>query len=194
MAAAGYTGEPIVATSAPDQYGAAYAKDIEVMHGMAGEAGFKFTNNIVGYNAGYQPQYRDSRGDFEGTTYRNVIGGDTDAVEALVALYSPAAGATFVGLDADGIGNYKGDPYVDSQLLKARAEPEIEKRRTIVQDLQRHLAKQQYVIRYPGGASGLSLSWPAVKNYLAFQGSNASFHGAEFYYWLDETKEPVKKA
>jgi ABC-type transport system substrate-binding protein len=194
MAAAGYTGESIVATSAPDQYGAAYAKDIEVMHGMAGEAGFKFTNNIVGYNAGYQPQYRDSRGDFEGTTYRNVIGGDTDAIEAIVALYSPAAGATFVGLDADGQGTYKGDPYVDSQLLKARAEPEIEKRRTIVQDLQRHLAKQQYVIRYPGGASGLSLSWPAVKNYLAFQGSIASFHGAEFYYWLDETKAPLKKS
>jgi hypothetical protein len=40
----------------------------------------------------------------------------------------------------------------------------------------------------------LSLSWPAVKNYLAFQGSIASFHGAEFYYWLDETKAPLKKS
>jgi ABC-type transport system substrate-binding protein len=193
-AAAGYTGQEIIATSAPDQYGAAYAKDIEVMHGMAGEAGFKFTNNIVGYNAGYQPQYRDSRGDFEGTTYRNVIGGDTDAVEALVALYSPAAGATFVGLDAAGKGDYSGDPLVDSQLLKARGEPDIEKRRAIVQDLQRHLAKQQYVIRYPGGASGLALAWPAVKNYLAFQGVNSSFHGVEYYYWLDDTKAPLKKA
>jgi peptide/nickel transport system substrate-binding protein len=192
MAAAGYTGQEIIATSAPDQYGAAYAKDIEVMHGMAGEAGFKFTNNIVGYNAGYQPQYRDSRGDFEGTTYRNVIGGDTDAVEAIVALYSPAAGATFVGLDAAGKGDYSGDPFVDSQLLKARAEPDIEKRRTIIQDVQRHLGKQQYVIRYPGGASGLALSWPAVRNYLAFRGSNASFHGVEYYYWLDERRPSQK--
>jgi peptide/nickel transport system substrate-binding protein len=194
MAAAGYSGQEIIATSAPDQYGAAYAKDIEVIHGMAGEAGFRFTNNIVGYNAGYQPQYRDARGDFEGTTYRNVIGGDTDAVEAIVALYSPAAGATFVGLDAAGKGDYSGDPFVDGQLLKARAEPDIEKRRVIIHDLQRHLAKQQYVIRYPGGASGLALSWPAVRNYLAFRGSNASFHGVEYYYWLDDTKAPLKRA
>ena len=194
ISAAGFDGQEIIATSAPDQYGAAYAKDIEVIHGMVGEAGFKFSNNIVGYNTGYQPQYRDSRGDFEGTTYRNVIGGDTDAVEALVALYSPAAGATFVGLDAGGKGDYSGDSYLDSQLLKARGEPEIEKRRAIVHDLQRHLGKQQYVIRYPGGASGLAVSWPAVKNYLAFQGANSSFHGAEYYYWLDDTKAPLKKA
>jgi ABC-type transport system substrate-binding protein len=194
MSAAGYDGQEIIATSAPDQYGAAYAKDIEVIHGMAGEVGFKFANNVVGYNTGYQPQYRDSRGDFEGTTYRNVIGGDTDAVEALVALYSPAAGATFVGLDAAGKGDYSGDPYVDSQLLKARGEPDIEKRRAIVHDLQRHLGKQQYVIRYPGGASGLAISWPAVKNYLAFQSANSSFHGVEYYYWLDDTKAPLKKA
>ncbi len=194
VAAAGYTGQEITATSAPDQYGAAYAKDIEVMHGMAGDAGFKFMTNIVGYNSGYQPQYRDSRGDFEGTTYRNVIGGDTDAIEAIVALYSPVAGATFVGLDAAGKGDYSGDPYVEAQLLKGRGEPDIEKRRTIVQDLQRYLAKQQYLIRYPGGATGLSLAWPAVKNYLAYQGSNTSFHGAEFYYWLDQTKAPISKA
>jgi ABC-type transport system substrate-binding protein len=193
MSAAGYAGQEIIATSAPDQYGAAYARDIEVIHGMAAEAGFRFTNNIVGYNTGYQPQYRDARGDFEGTTYRNVIGGDTDAVEAMVAIYSPAAGATFVGLDAAGKGDYSGDPYVDGQLLKARGEPEVEQRREIIHDLQRHLAQQQYIIRYPGGASGLALSWPAVKNYLAFRGSNASFHGAEFYYWLDDTKAPIKR-
>jgi peptide/nickel transport system substrate-binding protein len=193
ISAAGYTGQPIIATSAPDQYGAAYAKDIEVIHGMAAESGFKFETNIVGYNTGYQPQYRDSRGNYEGTTYRNVIGGDTDAIEALVAIYSPAAGATFVGLDAAGKGDYSGDPFVESQLLKGRAEPDSEKRRAIVHDVQRHLAKQQYVIRFPGGASGLALSWPAVKNFLAFRGSNASFHGVEYYSWLDETQPPIKR-
>jgi peptide/nickel transport system substrate-binding protein len=195
MAAAGFpNGFEVTATSAPDQYGAAYAKDIEVLHGMAGEAGFRFATNIVGYNTGYQPQYRDSRGDFEGTTYRNIIGGDTDAVEALVAIYSPAAGATFVGLDAAGKGDYSGDPYVESQLLKGRAEPDIAKRREIVRDLQRHLGKQQYVVRYPGGASGLSLAWPAVKNHLAFRGPTASYYGSEYYAWLDTELAPFKRS
>jgi peptide/nickel transport system substrate-binding protein len=195
LAAAGLpSGVEVVATSAPDNYGAQYAKDIEVIHGMAGDAGFKFQANVIGYNTGYQPQYRDSRGDFEGTTYRNIIGGDTDAVEALVAIYSPSAGATFVGLDADGKGTYSGDAYVDAQLLKGRSEVDINKRRDIVKDLQRHLAKQQYVVRYPGGASGVSLAWPAVRNFLAYLGPIASFRGADYYQWLDDTKPPARKA
>lgn len=195
LAAAGLAnGVEVVATSAPDNYGAQYAKDIEVIHGMASEAGFKFQANVIGYNTGYQPQYRDSRGDFEGTTYRNIIGGDTDAIEALVAIYSPSAGATFVGLDAEGKGTYAGDPYVDAQLLKGRSEVDINKRREIVKDLQRHLAKQQYVVRYPGGASGVSLAWPAVRNFLAYRGPLASFRGADYYQWLDDSKPPFKKA
>ena len=194
MAAAGYaSGADIVATSAPDNYGAQYAKDIEVIHGMASEAGFRFTNNVIGYNAGYQPQYRDSRGDFEGTTYRNIIGGDTDAVEALIAIYSPTAGATFVGLDADGKGDYSGDSYVEGQLSKARSEVDQEKRRSIVLDLQRHLGKQQYVVRYPGGATGLDLAWPAVRNHLVYTGAIASFRGRDYYEWLDDTLPPLKK-
>src|SRR5262249_59004623 len=100
MAAAGFAdGVDVVGTSAPDNYGAQYAKDIEVIHGMGKDAGFRFTNNVIGYNTGYQPQYRDSRGDFEGTTYRNIIGGGTDPGEALLPLYSTTAGAPLVGPD-----------------------------------------------------------------------------------------------
>jgi hypothetical protein len=160
---------------------------------MGKDAGFRFTNNVIGYNTGYQPQYRDSRGDFEGTTYRNIIGGDTDAIEALIAIYSPTAGATFVGLDANGKGDYSGDPFVEAQLSKGRSEVDAEKRKSIVLDLQRYLAKQQYVVRYPGGATGLDLAWPAVRNHLVYSGPTASFRGRDFYEWLDDSQPPLKK-
>ena len=195
MAAAGFAdGVDVVGTTAPDNYGQPYAKDVEVLHGMAHDAGFRFTTNVVGYNTGYQPQYRDSRGDFEGTTYRNIIGGDTDAIEALLAIYSTNAGATFVGLDANGKGDFSGDPYVEGQLAKGRMEVDGEKRKSIVIDLQRYLAKQQYVVRYPGGATGLDLAWPAVRNHLVYTGPIASFRGQDYYEWLDDTKQPLGKS
>jgi hypothetical protein len=104
----------------------------------------------------------------------------------------PAAGATIVGLDADGIGNYKGDPHVDSRLLKARAEPEIEKRRTMVKTCN---------VTWPSNSTSFATrAAPAVLAILACReglpgrpGSNGSFHGAEFYYWLNKTKPPLKK-
>ena len=41
----------------------------------------------------------------------------------------------------------------DGLLLKARQEPDKEKRKAAVHDAQRYVGKKQYVIRFPGGAS-----------------------------------------
>jgi ABC-type transport system substrate-binding protein len=193
MSAAGYaSGVEVPATSAPDNYGQAYAKDIEVIQGFASEAGFRFATNIVIYNTEFQPKYRDARGDFEGIAYKPILGGDTDAVEHLLALFSATAGPTFTGLDVNGKGDYSGDPYVEDQLFRARGEVDSEKRKSIVQDVQRHLGKQQYMVRHPGGASGLDLTWPAVKNRLAYRAPQVSFRGPHFYEWLDQTLPPFK--
>jgi ABC-type transport system substrate-binding protein len=195
MAAAGYpNGVDVVRTSAPDNYGAKASKDLEVITGMASEIGFRYTDNIVGYNTGYQPQYRDASGNFDGETHRSVIGSATDAVELLLSSFSTAGGSTFVGADVNGKGDFSGDPRIDQDLKSARAEVDADKRRTIVQDLQRYLAKQQYMIRYPGGATGLSLEWPGVRNYRVFRGPGFSFWGPGHYVWLDDTLPPFKKA
>ena len=73
---------------------------------------------------------------------------------------------------------------------KARIERDVEKRRTLVQDLQRYLAKAMYGLILPGGASGFSLAWPALRNYNVYRG--ASGGAAWFHYkeWLDTTKPP----
>jgi ABC-type transport system substrate-binding protein len=195
MAAAGYAnGVDVIRTSAPDNYGAKASKDMEVITGMASEIGFRYTDNIVGYNTGYQPQYRDASGNFDGETHRSVLGGNTDAVEHLLAAYSPAGGSTFVGLDVNGKGDFSGDPYVTKALSDARAEVDVNKRKATVHELQRYLAKQQYLLRYPGGATGLAIDWPGVRNIRVYRGPAFSFFGPGHYVWLDDTLPPFKKA
>jgi ABC-type transport system substrate-binding protein len=193
MSAAGYAnGVEVVATSAPDNYGQAYAKSAEIVQGFAADAGFRFRSNIVIYNTEFQPRYRDARGDFEGINYKPILGGDTDAIEHLISVYSKTAGPTFTGLDVNGAGDYSGDPYIEDQLFEARGETDVNRRKAIVANVQRHLAKQQYLLRHPGGASGLELAWPAVRNRLTYRAPQVSFRGPHYYEWLDETKPPLK--
>jgi ABC-type transport system substrate-binding protein len=194
MAAAGYpNGVDVIRTSAPDNYGAKATKDMEVICAMAAEIGFRYTDNIVGYNTGYQPQYRDASGNFDGETHRSVLGGATDAVELLLSGFSTAGGSTFVGLDVNGRGDFSGDPYIDSQLKAARAEVDIAKRRSTVHELQRYLGKQQYLLRYPGAATGLLIDWPGVKNHRVWRGPNFSFWGMGHHVWLDNTLPPFNR-
>jgi hypothetical protein len=58
-------------------------------------------------------------------------------------------------------------------------------------DFQRHHAKMNYKPRYPGAATSLSISWPAVQNTYTWRGYGLS--GAFAYEWIDETKAPINK-
>src|SRR5262249_42830504 len=123
--------------------------------------------------------------------YKPILGGDTDAIEHLFAVFSKKSSNAFTGLDANGVGDYSGDPYIEDLVTKARSEPDTERRRSLAYDLQRHIGKQQYIVRWPGGASGLELIWPVVRNHLTYRGLNPSYRGPHFYEWLDETKAPA---
>jgi peptide/nickel transport system substrate-binding protein len=191
MAAAGHAnGVEVKSTVATGSYGPTYPKEIEVIEGMVGEAGFRFVTELSNYSTEFQPKFRDAQGDFEGISYKPLLGGNTDAIENLSANFSKLAGSTFTGLDVQGKGDYSGDPYIEERIVRGRAEPDTEKRKAIAHELQRHLGKTQYMIRHPGGASGLSLAWPAVRNYLLYRGPLASFQGGDYYQWLDATKPP----
>ena len=75
-------------------------------------------------------------------------------------------------------------------ILKARAATDTEKRRAIVFDLQRYLAKACYIISEPSIGDSLQLAWPALANYDVFQGDRRT---QAFNWWLDDSKAPVKK-
>ncbi len=193
LAAAGFAnGVDVISThiSTPD-YGTDYPKDVDITEGMAGEAGFRFNANLVNYQTEFIPKYRDSQGNFEGISYRPITPSNPgDPLEGLINFFSKKSGTTFIGMDPKGAGDFSGDPYMEDQLFKARSEVDTEKRRAIVQDLQRYLGQKQYFVRTLGGATGLSLWWPAVKNANVY--SNSLLFN--FYEWLDDTQQPLKKA
>jgi ABC-type transport system substrate-binding protein len=191
VSAAGYTdGVPVTSNSfTTAEYGIDFPKQAEVLEGMAAEAGFKFVKNIVNYNTAFIPQFRDSKGNFEGLSYKLLGGGADDAVSNLLATYGAKGGsASFYGFDAEGKGTLAGDSYVDDTLEKAKMETDTPKLKNLIYDLQRNLAKTMYAVRWPGGASGFQLAWPALKNFQVFQGDRKP----NFYYWIDDTLPPDK--
>jgi len=101
----------------------------------------------------------------------------------------PYAYALKLGLDVNGKGDRSGDPFFEDQLLKARMEKDVAKRRQLAYDIQRYLAQKAYVMRPAGASSGLSLWWPAVCNVNVYQGEFRN----NYYEWLDDT-QPLSKS
>jgi peptide/nickel transport system substrate-binding protein len=188
LAAAGFAnGVEVISNSAPNGYDSKYPTQIEIFEGMAKDAGFKFTKNIVDYATTFQPKYRDNHGDFEGIAYGPLLSLTTDSVGKLAGLFLSTAGATFLGMDPDGKGTFAGDPRVDDDIKKARLEVDQDKRRQLMIDLQKYLGAKQYVFRYPGGASGFRLTWPAIKNVGVYHNDVRPW----FNEWLDPTQKPL---
>jgi len=192
LTAAGYpNGLDVVSSYIPGpELGDAYLRENQVLEDMARQAGFRPKTNLVDYAIEY-PKYRDGNGKFEGWAY---IAGPTiadDAVGVLVWRYSKAGGAGYLGFDAAGTGDGSGDPQVESMLKKATSELDTEKRRTLVHDIQRYLAAKQYNVTKPGATSSFSLAWPVLGNFNVYQGDR---RGDNYYWWLDDTQPPLKKA
>ena len=195
MAAAGYANgfETISTIIQGNEYGTSYPTQVEIIEGMVGEIGIKHKKNVVDYTKVFQFQYRDVFGAFEGLSYK--LGPQASAPEPtgqLVYDYHSKASTGWYGFDASGKGdNAAGDPAVDALLDKATAEFDPAKRKEIVYEIQKYLAKPQYGIRWPGGATGFLLAWPALQNFNVWQNDPRRESVRE---WIDDTKAPIKKA
>jgi ABC-type transport system substrate-binding protein len=171
------------------QLGTDHQKQIQVLEEMANQAGFKSTPNLIDYVSEY-PKFRDGRGKFNGWAYVSTPAPGNDAVTLLNYRYYSKGGVNFLGFDAGGKGDDSGDPFVDAQIEKARAEFDTDKRKAIVDDLLRYLGKAQYGVPNPGVASGFTLAWPVLSNFQVVQGEK---RGVNYDWWIDETQAPLKK-
>jgi hypothetical protein len=98
-------------------------------------------------------------------------------------------GNLFGGWDPNNKGaTVDGDPFLNDTTDKVLLEFDNAKRVTLVQEFQRYMAQKFYYSRYPGGATSLSLIWPAVQNFGVFRGYGLD--GFYTYEWLDQTKPP----
>jgi ABC-type transport system substrate-binding protein len=163
-----------------------------VLESMAAEAGFKFSDKLL--QAQEDANNRDSKGKNKGIAHVQkpvVSSGGSDPLEAMIRLFSVKANSRYyLGFDANGKGDFSGDPTLEDLLLKARGEVDVKKRQAAVQETQRYVAKTQYITRWPGGAPLFALRWPAVQNFNVFKGDSR----ADMTLWLDQTKAPIGKS
>jgi len=198
LAAAGYSDGPEMisnyAVGGIGLYGPDYVKYVDIWEGMAKDAGFKVTRKEINYTTDFLPKIRDSQGVFGGHSYKTGPPPPTsDPVNQLTYEYSKAGGSGFHGFDLGGKGDASGDPYIEDQLHKARLEADVEKRRSIVFDVQRYLAEQQYCIQYPGGSTPYSVQWPALRNYRVFFGGDGLTNVTNYMnWWVDDAQPPLK--
>jgi peptide/nickel transport system substrate-binding protein len=192
LAAAGYANGVEIVTSyiSGTQLGPDFQKTVEVRQDMLREAGIRPKVNLIDYTLEYLPKYLTSAGKFDGLVYRSGVASGNDATIWLDWRYKSGGGDGWLGFDLAGRGDGSGDPAVDALILKARSEVDTNKRRELVHDIQRHLAKAQWAISEPGTADTFELAWPALANYRAINGDRRT---PAFSWWLDETKAPMKK-
>jgi ABC-type transport system substrate-binding protein len=115
--------------------------------------------------------------------------GGPDVGNYLLAHFSNR-GNLFGGWNPDDKGaTVNGDPFLNDTTDKVLLEFDNAKRVGLVQEFQRYMAKMFYYSRYPGGATSLQMTWPAVANYNVFRGYGLD--GFYTYEWLDTTKKPL---
>ena len=179
--------------AAGTNYGLNYAPQIEVIHGMASEAGFKFTRKQHQAPAPWNAEFRDSRGFFDGIGFR-LTPVPAEPGEGLFALYNKDGSLNY-GFDAEGKGvascrrPFLGDPTADDLTKKMRTEFDNAKRIQYAHDLQKYLGKQQYFYHALGAATGFNVAWPAAQNFAVFNGLQWGYLFKR--YWIDSTKAPL---
>jgi ABC-type transport system substrate-binding protein len=197
MSAAGYTGQTLDSNEAAGtNYGLTYAPQIETVHGMAAEAGFKFNRLQHQAPAPWNAEWRDSRGFFDGIAFR-LTPVPAEPGDGLYALYNKNGSLNY-GFDAEGKGvaskdgPFLGDPTADDLTQKIRSEFDNAKRIAFAKDLQKHLGKMQYFHHAFGSATGFNVAWPVVRNFSVFNGLQWGYHWKR--YWIDPEQPPLKRA
>jgi ABC-type transport system substrate-binding protein len=180
---------PVAFPTGSSAYGSEFVSQAEVLDQMMREVGFRAETHSMDYSSEFVPQYRDAIGQFEGMIYKVGTTIADDAVASLASRFASNAGTQFYGFDAKGSGDKSGDPQVDNLIAKAVAEVDTDARKGIVRQLEQYLATKQYLVRWPGGATGFEMAQPAVKNYLVYRGSAAGLtvgsRLAPYFWWLD---------
>jgi ABC-type transport system substrate-binding protein len=185
------------AVPAGHPYGPTYNRDIEIVTGMAAEAGFRASNKIPQFAREFREVYSQGTGNFSGLSYVNLFSAGIDP-STWFFRYFNSKGSTFYGFDADSAASHKGDPKLDQLTTKMRLEFDDKKRMEIGYDIQRHAGQKMYFIAFPGGANGFDLAWPCVRNRMVYVGDVARPVSASTTgngtLWLDRSKPPFKQS
>jgi ABC-type transport system substrate-binding protein len=167
LAAAGYPdGLDIISNEAAGtNYCLSYAPQLEAIHGMVADAGFRIERLQHQAPAPWNADFRDSHGYFEGVAFR-LTPVPSEPRDALFSLYN-VNGSLNYGFDPDGVGSTSkedapGDPYADEITTKIRQTFDSDEAIALAHELQQYLCGKQYFSRALGSATSVIVAWPAV--------------------------------
>ncbi len=165
-----------------------WIRGFEVVLGMSNDAGFRGRIVPVNFNTEYKPLYQLARGNFAGMTVTGTFGGPEPG--NILSFHYHRDGPNFSGYSPNGAGpSTSGDPLVNDLTAKMRLEFLDKKRQELAFELQRYLGKTMYQPRMPGGASGIEVVWPILRNWRVWQGDSGRSYAT---VWIDDTLPPAK--
>ncbi len=187
MEAAGFGSgiETDIAWIATGQYGTTFPKQAEVFKGMLEESGlFKLKQVNPDYQTDYVPNYYFGKGNFKGiaiaaiTTYPEID-------QFLVSYYHSTGARQKVAFNGESM-----DPELDTLIMNQRKELDANKRKTIIQDIQKRMADKMHVMPWPGQSPGFSLFWPWIGNAGVFRAwdTESSRDTVSTSVWFDKSK------
>jgi hypothetical protein len=196
----GFNYEMFFSTTVYDQN---YQRSAQLFSGMFIEGGLNAKMTGLPYEQ-FKDQYYEA---YFGPSYNS---GKTKGFNGIVHLANPAAstlashlftfvhkdGGRFHGMSPDGRNAQNGDPKLNADIEKIRAEFDRDKQIALTHDLIRYFTGQSYYIPRPGQIQGFTLTWPALADYTTYlrPPSDNQWSGRNIYWWVDQTKAPLAKA
>jgi ABC-type transport system substrate-binding protein len=165
-----------------NQYGPAYLRRMEMLHGMYELNGdFKLAIVQHDYATDWVPNYHQGKGQFKGMAYATqTTQADIDGY--LYAQYRSGSDKTCWG---------PSDPIMDGLIDQQRREPDEKKRTQIIKDFDRYASKMQFRITAGGEALTYRLNQPWFGNYGVWNAYDGGSEAAEVYVktWFDASKK-----
>lgn len=177
--------ETDIAWISTGQYGTTFPKQAEVFKGMLEESGlFKLKQVNPDYQTDYLPNYYFAKGNFNGIA----VGASTQYPEVdqfLYSYYHSKGARQKVAFQGEA-----SDAKLDGMIEAQRQELDAGKRKTMIQDIQKHMAETMPLIPYPGQSPTFSLFWPWIGNagvFRSWDGESAR-NTNETKLWFDKSK------
>jgi peptide/nickel transport system substrate-binding protein len=170
------------------EYGTDFNAKVETLMNFGRAVGLNMSTVPVGFSTDWRPKVADSRGDFEGISFRSGAAGNqiADVGEGAFAYYHYQGGVNYTGFFDESSSFQQGDQKVNELLEKIRVEFDQRQRISMMHEVQRIMAEAQYMIHFPGSASTFTMSWPATGNQAVYTGDLPHVNK-----WLDTTKAPI---
>jgi peptide/nickel transport system substrate-binding protein len=159
---------------------------------MLRDGGINAKDVVVDYGTVFVPKYLSTHAQFEGIALLRATG-QPDVDLHLSTKLLPNGRNSFVGTPIGG--------GAHELILAARLEQNQDKRRSMVQEIQRILAVEMPAVPFQGDMFGFQLNWPWVRNsssVLSYLGSSAAAGTANgtwaedvLYQWYDKSKQTV---